>query len=322
MNEITTFQSGQLPDTIEDLAKFVLVNEERSQALKAQIRAIKKVKLAKEVYAQKLAEAQEIGELTVEAGQKMGELISQIPKQSGARTDLQTSSDGSDEVRTKAEVIEDIGLERHQAYEYQLMDKYPQAVENAKQKARDNGDVVSRSQVMKEIAEEKKRAKALEEENRKLREAISSQGAENVRLKMELEKAPTREIVKEVTVEVVPDDYEESKKRLKSLESENRLLAKDREDAIEKYNKADEKLKDLERSINSPKEKALRDVEGRCIDLTTAINAFLANHGGKTIAKEEFSQLSKYEKQSLERATEKLRRWLDELLDEVEVTIA
>lgn len=322
MNEITTFQSGQLPDTIEDLAKFVLVNEERSQALKAQIRAIKKVKLAKEVYAQKLAEAQEIGELTVEAGQKMGELISQIPKQSGARTDLQTSSDGSDEVRTKAEVIEDIGLERHQAYEYQLMDKYPQAVENAKQKARDNGDVVSRSQVMKEIAEEKKRAKALEEENRKLREAISSQGAENVRLKMELEKAPTREIVKEVTVEVVPDDYEESKKRLKSLESENRLLAKDREDAIEKYNKADEKLKDLERSINSPKEKALRDVEGRCIDLTAAINAFLANHGGKTIAKEEFSQLSKYEKQSLERATEKLRRWLDELLDEVEVTIA
>ena len=322
MNEITTFQSGQLPDTIEDLAKFVLVNEERSQALKAQIRAIKKVKLAKEVYAQKLAEAQEIGELTVEAGQKMGELISQIPKQSGARTDLQTSSDGSDEVRTKAEVIEDIGLERHQAYEYQLMDKYPQAVENAKQKARDNGDVVSRSQVMKEIAEEKKRAKALEEENRKLREAISSQGAENVRLKMELEKAPAREIVKEVTVEVVPDDYEESKKRLKSLESENRLLAKDREDAIEKYNKADEKLKDLERSINSPKEKALRDVEGRCIDLTTAINAFLANHGGKTIAKEEFSQLSKYEKQSLERATEKLRRWLDELLDEVEVTIA
>lgn len=172
----------------------------------------------------------------------------------------------------------------------------------------------------------KGRQKELEDENKRLREAISSQGVENAKLRHELENAPAKEtvkeVVKEVRVEVVPDDYEESKKRLKSLESENRLLAKDREDAIEKYNKADEKLKDLERSINSPKEKALRDVEGRCIDLTTAINAFLANHGGKTIAKEEFSQLSKYEKQSLERATEKLRRWLDELLDEVEVTIA
>lgn len=55
MNDLTKYQESQLPDTIEDLSKFVLVNEERVQALRAQIRAIKKVSLAKDVYEQKLA---------------------------------------------------------------------------------------------------------------------------------------------------------------------------------------------------------------------------------------------------------------------------
>lgn len=56
MNNLTTYRE-QLPDSIEDLSKFVLVSEEKIQALRAEIRAIKKVHLAKEVYEQKLAEA-------------------------------------------------------------------------------------------------------------------------------------------------------------------------------------------------------------------------------------------------------------------------
>lgn len=321
MNEITTFQSGQLPDTLEDLTQFVLVGKATLNAYMIKLRTVNKLSTAQEIRNQTLKEAQEVSTALIAAEQRIGELLLAIPKQSGNQY-TSANSTQVEKAKSKSEAIKEMGYTKDEASEYQRMAQNPEIVKRVIDDALANGKVVTTSQVVKEISEEKKRSKALEEENRKLREAISSQGAENVRLKMELEKAPTREIVKEVTVEVVPDDYEESKKRLKSLESENRLLAKDREDAIEKYNKADEKLKDLERSINSPKEKALRDVEGRCIDLTTAINAFLANHGGKTIAKEEFSQLSKYERQSLERATEKLRRWLDELLDEVEVTIA
>lgn len=99
MNELTK-TSMQLPDTIEDLSKFVLVNEERVQALRAQIRAIKKVSLAKEVYEQKLAEAQEIGQITVEAAQKMGELLLTIQKQTGNQY-TSASSSNAEKAKTK-----------------------------------------------------------------------------------------------------------------------------------------------------------------------------------------------------------------------------
>ena len=150
MNDIVKTNIN-LPDTIEDLSKFVLVNEERVQALRAQIRAIKKVNLAKDVYEQKLAEAQEIGEIVVEAGRKMGELLLTIQKQSGKRTDMATSSEGANEVKTKTEIISDMGMKKTVANEYQQMAQNPEAVQKAIEKAIENGDVVSRSQVMKEI---------------------------------------------------------------------------------------------------------------------------------------------------------------------------
>lgn len=152
MNEIVNTKAN-LPDTIEDLSRFVLVNEERIQALRAEIRAIKKVSLAREVYEQKLAEAQEIGEITVEAAQKMGELLLQIQKQSGGdrRSDDFKKYGAELFEKTKDEKTKELGFTHRQVIDYQQMAQNPEAVQAAIQKAIDNGDVVSRSQVMKEI---------------------------------------------------------------------------------------------------------------------------------------------------------------------------
>lgn len=79
MNELTT-QNIQLPDTLEDLSKFVLVGREKLNAVRAEIRAIEKVGLAKEVHEQKLLEAQEIAEAVLDAEVKVGELTARIPK--------------------------------------------------------------------------------------------------------------------------------------------------------------------------------------------------------------------------------------------------
>lgn len=57
MNEVIA-QSRQLPDNIEDLARFVLIGREKLTAVRAEIRAIKAVELAAEVHEQKLEEAQ------------------------------------------------------------------------------------------------------------------------------------------------------------------------------------------------------------------------------------------------------------------------
>ena len=161
-------------------------------------------------------------------------------------------------------------------------------------------DKVSGSEIQKYI-----------EENQKLRSALSESEARRI-----AESGQVKEVVREV--EVVPDDYEEIKKKVKSLESENRLLESDRRDALDKWFKADERVKDLEKTLNSPKEVKQRNLEGRCFELTSAITTFLGKNGGVTFTREEISKLSKYERQTLERATDRLRNWLDELLNEVE----
>lgn len=221
MNEIETYQA-QIPDTLEDLSQFVLVNEERVQALRAQIRAIKKVNLAKEVYEQKLAEAQEIGQITVEAAQKMGELLLTIQKHQG------NSSRSVEEFKTKTEITSEMGMTRNQVSQYQQMAQNPEAVQAAIQKAIDNGDVVSRNQVMKEI--------------RSAKEELKRQLAEKDKRISELENRKP-EIKK---VEVVPDDYEDLKQNVELQKKESIRIQNERRRYLEEKRQLEERVKDLE----------------------------------------------------------------------------
>ncbi len=91
MNDLIVQQSN-LPDTLEDLSKFVLVGREKLTAVRAEIRAIKKVGLAKEVYQQKQEEAQMLAEAMLDAEVKIGDLLKTIPKAQGTRTDIKTTS--------------------------------------------------------------------------------------------------------------------------------------------------------------------------------------------------------------------------------------
>lgn len=150
MNELTRSER-QLPDNLPELSKFVLIGRERLEAVKASIRAIDKVGLAKEVHEQKLAEAQELAEAVTDAEVRMGQLLKAIPKQNGARTDLQTYSPAVEEVKTKTQVVKDLGLNKDQSSDFERMASHPEAVERAKQEARNNGQVLSRSAVLQEI---------------------------------------------------------------------------------------------------------------------------------------------------------------------------
>lgn len=82
MNELST-QTTQLPSTLPELSKFVLVGREKLAAVKAEINAIKKVGLAKEVLEQKKIEAQEIAELVTLSEVRIGQMLREIPKVSG-----------------------------------------------------------------------------------------------------------------------------------------------------------------------------------------------------------------------------------------------
>lgn len=158
MNEIIT-TDRQLPDTLPELSKFVIVGREQLKAVKAAISAIEKVGLAQEVYQQKLDEAQELAEVVTDAEVRLGELLRQIPKaehKGNQYTRKMEPSTHVEESKTKAAIIAEMGITKDQTSDFQRMAEHPEAVQRAKEKARQENKVVSRSDVMNEIRDIKK----------------------------------------------------------------------------------------------------------------------------------------------------------------------
>lgn len=146
MNELST-QERQLPDTLEDLSKFVLIGREKLNSVRAEIRAIEKVQLAAEVHEQKLQEAQEIAEAVLDAEAKLGELTSRMEKASN-----QYSAKDSGVRSTKASQLEEIGISEKQKQRFETLANHPEVVEQAKADARAEGRIVTRSDVLNRIA--------------------------------------------------------------------------------------------------------------------------------------------------------------------------
>lgn len=155
MNELVTLDK-QLPDTLPELAKFALVGREKLAAVRAEIRAIEKVGLAKEVLEQKKAEAQEVAELVTLSEVKIGAMLKEIPKAQGQRSDLELNRTDADKLKPKAEVLAEIGIKPDTAERFQKMADHEDIVRAAIEEARQNDDIISRAAVLKKIDETKK----------------------------------------------------------------------------------------------------------------------------------------------------------------------
>lgn len=151
MNEIVSVNK-MLPDSLQDLSKFVLVGREKLNAVRAEIRAINKVGLAREVYEQKLSEAQDIAEAVLDAEMQIGKLTAAMPKASGGdrRSDY-FKKDINDHFETKAEQLEAIGITEKQKQRFEALAKHPEEVQKAKETARKEGAIVTRQAVFDEI---------------------------------------------------------------------------------------------------------------------------------------------------------------------------
>lgn len=154
MNELAT-QTTQLPNNIEDLAKFALVGREKLAAVRAEINAIKKVGLAKEVLEQKRSEAQEIAELVTLSEVKIGKMLKEIPKATPNNNPHHEIRTDAELVKPKAEVIKEIGIKPDTAERFQRMAENEDVVMEAIEDAKRNDDIVSRSAVLKKITDKK-----------------------------------------------------------------------------------------------------------------------------------------------------------------------
>lgn len=155
LNELEV-RHDNLPATLPELSQFVLIGREKLASVKAEIRAIQKVGLAKEVLEQKRAEAQEIAELVTLSEVQLGRMLKEIPKvehtgnQYSAK--METCPLGQ-ESKTKTETTKELGFTPKQVSQFQRMADHEDIVHAAIAEAKENDDVVSRRAVMKKIAE-------------------------------------------------------------------------------------------------------------------------------------------------------------------------
>ena len=152
MNDIIT-TTTQLPENLPDLARFALVGREKLTAVRAEINAIKKVGLAKEVLEQKKTEAQEIAELVTLSEVKIGAMLREIPKATPNNNPFHEFDTAVDFVKPKSETLKEIGIEQKTAERFQKMAEHEEIVHEAIEEARRNDDIVSRAAVLKKIAD-------------------------------------------------------------------------------------------------------------------------------------------------------------------------
>lgn len=157
MNELATY-AQQLPDTLEDLSKFVLVGREKLNSVRAEIRAIDKIHLAEEVRNQKREEAQMLSEAVLDAEVRLGDLLKKIPKDNSFRGNQHSEPNRQycPPSKPKKEVIKDLGLSEKQAQRFETLADNKDLVEQVKQEARENDDLPTRTRVI-DLAQQRKK---------------------------------------------------------------------------------------------------------------------------------------------------------------------
>ena len=218
MGEELITQKNQLPNNIEDLAKFVLVGREKLVSVRASIRAIDKLELAEEVREQKREEAQMLAEALIDAEVRIGDLLKQIPKAKN-----QYAKDNGVH-STKKEVINNLGFNEKQAQRFETLSNNKDIVEQVKAEARENEDIPTRTRVLQLVKEKTKEEKDREYLQARFKEIERIKGTE-IRMNEAIFKILTVQ-VNEENVQIWMDGLEDYRK-------EN--LVNELDEAIEKY---------------------------------------------------------------------------------------
>jgi hypothetical protein len=130
----------------------VLIGTEQLTAVRAAIRALDKLNVASDVYHQKLQEAQDLGEAVLDAKVKVGELALAAPSMKGKhdnRANQYTTEESGrrlcgqpSSTSAKQEVAAAVGVKFATLKEWQQLAQHPELVEEAKQQARESGEIV------------------------------------------------------------------------------------------------------------------------------------------------------------------------------------
>jgi len=159
LNELTLTEM-QLPETIEDLETYDKYYAARQPTYRKLLRDVKDWEEASEEEKRILKRAQDEADYLIDIRVKLGEITAQIPKASGGdRRSENFKRDTMDTFeKTKQSQLSEIGLTKKQASRYEALAKPENQpiIEQAKARARENNELVTQTEILREIYESKK----------------------------------------------------------------------------------------------------------------------------------------------------------------------
>lgn len=309
MDELTT-RTAQLPDTLEDLSQFVLVNKANLDAYRVKLRAINRLSDAQEIREQTLQEMQDISSALIAAETRIGEILLSIPKQSGKRTDLETSSSGVEKVITKAETISEMGYSKDQASDYQRMAQNPAIVNLVIEQAEREGKVVSHAQVMREIKARDSKIDELTFKNGSL-ERVNKQLAKEA-------NQGGKVVEKVVEVEVVPDDYEQAKRDAEIAKKDFKDMQKRYEEMAEKWKASEKEKRNIQQAWENEKNDPVKQTRESALLFCAGISNFMEKYGGYIWVTEKLDNLTPDERKGFIAGINALEMWVRQMKLNVE----
>jgi DNA repair exonuclease SbcCD ATPase subunit len=281
MNEIITSGQTMLPETIEDLTQFVLVGKAKLQAYMLKLQTVNKLSVAQEIRDQTLKEAQEVSNAVIAAEQRIGEILLSIPKASGHYAESENRP------VSKNTVIKEQGYSKDEAHDYQQMAKHPEVVKAVIAKAMNDGEVVTKASVMREIKFYKERIKALENQEPKM-----------------------------VRVEVIPDDYEDLKKQLALAEREADRLERDYRKARTKIDAQGKMVESLKAKLGA--DKIIKNADRDIRYFTDATHDYIRRYGGHVWSFEQIQNVDEETKKDFIKAIKTLDGFAQQLIRNME----
>ena len=170
-------KENNLPVNLEDIAKFVLIGKERLISVKAEIRAMKNLKVAKDVCKQKEIEAKELGGALLLAKVRIGEMLKEIPKGTPNPKLKNNESSSAATLETKQEKAEELGFSKFDTSRFQQLADNKDIVEKVIEESEDiptQTECLSKIKSKKNDELKKKRAK-LKEQSREPKESKKSE---------------------------------------------------------------------------------------------------------------------------------------------------
>ena len=260
---------------------------------------------------------------------KFGRCIAELEriygiKNGGDRVSESRTTNGPSGQKTQADLAEDLGVDKKTLQRAKKLAELPediqQMVMDGKVTASTASRVIARltPEEQKQLAEQisgkdKVSNKEVEAEIEKLRE-------ENKRLKDDnkilAKRSEPTVIEKTVEVEVAPSDYKEVKNKAKAYDAETKRLNDKLEEAYQKRNELESKIKELEEQ--TAKEQAHGDMVASAIYFIAQCGSFIRDVGGYVWLADKIADLPTRESEGYIKAAMAVREWANVLIQNIE----